>query len=104
MLIGRDPERRLVESLLEEARNGASAALLIRGAAGIGKTAILEQAAEASGLRTLRCIGVESEHDLTFAGLEQLLRPLHGLVDRLHDRQAAALRGALGVGGGVGGG
>ena len=99
MLVGRDPEQRLIESLLEDARDGASAALLIRGEAGIGKTAILEHAAEAPGFRTLRCTGVESEHDLPFAGLEQLLRPLHGLVDRLPGPQASALRSALGVSG-----
>lgn len=97
MLIGRDPERRLVESLLEDARNGASAALLIRGEAGIGKTAILDHAAQTSGFRTLRCTGVESEHDLTFAGLEQLLRPLRSLVGRLPGPQATALGSALGV-------
>jgi DNA-binding CsgD family transcriptional regulator len=99
MLIGRDPEQRLIESLLEDARNGASAALVIRGEAGIGKTALLEHAALSSGLQTLRCGGTESEHDLTFAGLEQLLRPLHALVERLPDLQASALRSALGMGG-----
>ena len=99
MLIGRDPEQRLIESLLEDARSGASAALVIRGEAGIGKTALLDHAAQMPGLRALRCAGVESEHDLTFAGLEQLVRPLHDLLDRLPDPQAAALRSALGVGG-----
>ncbi|HUA45739.1 MAG TPA: LuxR C-terminal-related transcriptional regulator [Solirubrobacteraceae bacterium] len=99
MLIGRDPEQRLIEGLIDDARAGASAALLIRGEAGIGKTALLEHAAGSPGLLTLRCTGVESEHDLTFAGLEQLLRPLRGLVDRLPDPQAAALSGALGVSG-----
>jgi DNA-binding CsgD family transcriptional regulator len=97
MLIGRDPEQRLIESLLDDARGGASGALVVRGQAGIGKTAVLEQAAASSGLRTLRCAGTESEYDLTFAGLEQLLRPLHELVDRLPDPQASALRSALGV-------
>jgi DNA-binding CsgD family transcriptional regulator/tetratricopeptide (TPR) repeat protein len=99
MLIGRDPEQRLIESLLDDARNGASAALVIRGEAGIGKTALLEHAAESSGLRTLRCAGTEPEHDLTFAGLEQLLRPLHALVERLPELQASALRSALGISG-----
>ena len=47
MLIGRDPEQRLIESVLEDARGGTSAALLIRGEAGIGKTAVLEHAAQA---------------------------------------------------------
>jgi DNA-binding CsgD family transcriptional regulator len=99
MLIGRDPEQRLIESLVDDARGGASAALLIRGEAGIGKTALLEHAANGSGVLTLRCTGVESEHDLTFAGLEQLLRPLGHLVDRLPAPQAAAVSSALGVSG-----
>jgi DNA-binding CsgD family transcriptional regulator/tetratricopeptide (TPR) repeat protein len=99
MLIGRGPEQRLIESLFEDARGGASGALVIRGEAGIGKTTVLEHAAERSGLRRLRCAGTESEHDLTFAGLEQLLRPLHALVDRLPGVQASALRSALGVSG-----
>jgi DNA-binding CsgD family transcriptional regulator len=99
MLIGRDPEQRLIESLLEDARNGASAALLIRGEAGIGKTALLDHAGESSGFRILRCAGTEPEHDLTFAGLEQLLRPLHACVERLPDPQASALECALGIGG-----
>jgi DNA-binding CsgD family transcriptional regulator len=97
MLIGRDPEQRLIEGLLEDARGGTSAALLIRGEAGIGKTAVLEHAAQSSGFRTLRCTGVESEHEIPLAGLEQLLRPLHGLVDRLPAPQTAALRSALGM-------
>jgi DNA-binding CsgD family transcriptional regulator len=99
MLIGRDPEQRLIESLLEEARSGASAALLIRGEAGIGKTALLDHAAESSGFQTLRCAGTEPEHDLAFAGLEQLLRPLRALVGRLPDPQSSALQCALGIGG-----
>src|ERR1700733_4017669 len=99
MLIGRDPEQRLIEGLLEGARGGTSAALLIRGEAGMGKTAVLEHVAQSSGFRTLRCTGVESEHEIPLAGLEQLLRPLHGLVDRLPAPQAAALRSALGMSG-----
>ena len=63
MLIGRDPEQRLIESLLEDARGGESAALLMRGEAGIGKTAVLEYAAASSDFQRLRCTGVESEHD-----------------------------------------
>src|ERR1700733_2048643 len=99
MLIGRDPEQRLIESVLEEARSGASAALMIRGEAGIGKTALLDHAAESSGFQTLRCAGTEPEHDLAFAGLEQLLRPLQALIERLPDPQASALQCALGIGG-----
>jgi len=48
-------------------------------------------------MRTLRCTGVESEHDLPFAGLEQLFRPVHGLVGGSPCLQAAALRSAFGL-------
>ena len=75
MLVGRDPEHRLIENLLKDACDGASAALVIRGEPGIGKTAVLGQAAESSGLKTLRCTGVESEHDLPFAGLNNSSGP-----------------------------
>ena len=97
MLIGRDPEHRLIENLLNDARNGASAALVIRGEAGIGKTAVLEQVGRESGMTTLRTTGVESEHDLPFAGLEQLFRSVHNLVEHLPHPQAAALRSAFGL-------
>lgn len=97
MLVGRDPERRLLESLLVDAREGRSGALVIRGEAGIGKTTLLEEAVARSGLRTLRCTGVQSEHDLPFAALQQLMRPLTGLVERLPGPQAAALRSAFGL-------
>src|SRR5271170_2824600 len=99
MLIGRDPEQRLIEGLLKDARNGASAALVIRGEAGIGKTALLDHAAESSGFRTLRCAGTEAEHDLAFAGLEQLLRPVRTLLEGLPGPQGSALQSALGIGG-----
>jgi DNA-binding CsgD family transcriptional regulator len=97
MLIGRDPEQRLIETLLKQARHGTSGALVIRGEPGIGKTALLEQAARNSGIGTLRCTGIEAEHDVPFAALEQLLRPLHSRAVRLPDPQAAALRGAFGL-------
>jgi hypothetical protein len=50
-----------------------------------------------SGMRELRCRGVESEHDLPFAGLEQLFRPVRQLVDGLPNPQATALRSAFGL-------
>jgi hypothetical protein len=100
MLIGRDREQGVVDGLLAQARGGVSAALVIRGDAGIGKTAVLEQAAKTAGMRTLRCAGVESEHDLPFAGLEHLLSPILDLAQRLPDPQAAALRSAFGLSGG----
>jgi DNA-binding CsgD family transcriptional regulator/tetratricopeptide (TPR) repeat protein len=97
MLVGRDPERRLIENLLAEAREGRSAALVIRGEAGIGKTALLEDAASNAAMSTVRATGVVSERDLPFAGLEQLLRTERRLLERLPAPQASALRGAFGL-------
>jgi DNA-binding CsgD family transcriptional regulator len=96
MLVGRDSERRLIDSLLADAREGRSAVLVVRGEAGIGKTALLAAAAPPD-MRVLRCTGVESEHDLPFAALQRLLRPLRELVDRLAPPQAAALRSTFGL-------
>src|SRR5512133_1501938 len=98
MLIGRESERSAVDALLQSARDERSAALVLRGEPGIGKTALLEYAAErAHGMTVLRCVGIEGEHELPFAGMHQLVRPCLDLVERLPDPQAAALRGALGL-------
>jgi DNA-binding CsgD family transcriptional regulator len=97
MLVGRDSERRLIESLLADARAGRSAALVVRGVAGIGKTALLEEIAGRSGAHVLGCVGVQSEHDLPFAGLQRLLSPAADIIDRLPELQAAALRSAFGI-------
>jgi DNA-binding CsgD family transcriptional regulator len=98
MLHGREGERDLVEELLDGARNSRSGALILRGEAGIGKTALLEDARErASGMQVLSVRGVESESDLPFAGLHQLLRPALHLLDELPPTQARALRGAFGL-------
>src|SRR5262245_59165111 len=98
MLQGRDAERDLVGELLDGARNSRSGALMLRGEAGIGKTALLEDARErASDMRVLSVRGVESESDLPFAGLHQLLRPALHLLEELPPTQARALRGAFGL-------
>jgi DNA-binding CsgD family transcriptional regulator len=98
MLYGRDRERAEIWALLEQARASRSGALVLRGEAGIGKTALLEDARDrATDMHVLRARGVESESELPFAGLHQLLRPALDHVDRLPTPQAAALRGALGL-------
>jgi hypothetical protein len=72
--------------------------LVMRGEAGIGKHTLLQDAAEhADGFRLLRGGGVESEVELPFAGLHQLLRPILDRLDRLPVPQANALRGAFGL-------
>src|SRR5262249_55617101 len=74
--------------------------LVIRGDPGIGKTALLEDTRDrAEDMHVLSARGVESESELPFVALHQLLRPALPQIERLPDPQAAALRGALGVGG-----
>ncbi len=97
-LVGREPERAAIDRLLRHAAGGESGSLVIRGAPGIGKSALLayaeHAAAESSVLRTA---GQEAESDLAFAGLYGLLRPIAHRLDDLPEHQAAALGGALGL-------
>lgn len=103
MLHGRDAERSLVATLIAEARAGSSGVLVVRGPAGVGKTALLEEAVgDTSGMRLLRVQGVESESTLAFAALHALLLPVLPLAGRLPGPQSAALRQALGEENGTG--
>jgi AAA ATPase domain len=98
MLYGRDEQLAAIDRLLEGMRSGRAGSLVLRGEAGIGKTALLDAAVEnATGARVLRVTGVESEAELPFAGLHALLRPVLDEVGALPERQAVALRGALGM-------
>jgi DNA-binding CsgD family transcriptional regulator len=99
MLYGRRAEREALDRLLADARRSRSGVLVVRGEAGVGKTALLDHAGtRADGMLVLRASGVESEAELPFAVLHQLLRPVLQLAGRLPEPQAAALRGALGLG------
>jgi DNA-binding CsgD family transcriptional regulator len=96
VLIGRDREREAIERALESAHSGTSATLALVGEAGIGKTALLDDAAErAVGMRVLRARGIESEAQIPFASLLELLRPALAILDRIPEPQAVALEGAL---------
>ncbi len=98
-VLGREPERQRLDSLLDEARDGRSAALVLSGEAGIGKSALLDDAVvRAAGFRVLRARGFESESELAFSGLADLLRPVLGLLDSIPEPQFAALAGALSLG------
>src|SRR5512132_4167356 len=95
---GRSSESELLDRLLDDARAGRSAVLVIRGEAGVGKTALMRHAArQASGLRTVEVEGVEAEMELAFAGIHQLCSPLLDGLDALPEPQQNALRVALGV-------
>ena len=97
-LVGRERECAAIDRLLEASARGESSSLVLRGEAGIGKTALLSYAAERGGRRTvLRIAGVEAESDLGFAGLDGLLRPITGKLDELPEAQADALSAALGL-------
>lgn len=98
MLLGREAERLALDRLLAEARDGRSGVLAVLGEPGIGKTALLEYAAaraSAAGMRVLRARGIESEAEIPFAGLAELLRPALSAFDRIPAPQASALAGAL---------
>jgi DNA-binding CsgD family transcriptional regulator len=99
MLYGRDAERSAVTTLLDAARDSRSGVLVLRGQAGAGKSALLQDAVEqASDMQVLEARGIESEAELPFAGLHQLLRPILGRqVEGLPGPQATALRVAFGL-------
>ena len=87
MLLEREQECRELERLLAGVRNGLSGVLVLRGEAGIGKTALLEHAVQsAADMQVARAAGVESEMELGFAGLHQLLNPFHGGLGNLPRR------------------
>jgi DNA-binding CsgD family transcriptional regulator len=102
MLRGRRDERAVLDGLLEGSRAGGSGVLVLRGEAGVGKTALLEHAIEsASDVRMLRAVGVESEMELAFAALHQLCAPVDEFVDRLPAPQREALEITFGVSAGA---
>ncbi len=98
MLIGRRAERATLQALLDGATGGQGAALLVTGEPGMGKTTLLDDlAGRADGVTTLRASGRESEADLPFAMLAELLLPAEDALDLLPAPQARTLRGALGL-------
>ena len=98
LLRGRRSECDLLDRLLEGVRAGQSRVLVLRGEAGVGKSALLEHLLErASGCRIAPAASVESEMELSFAGLHQLCAPMLDRLDRLPDPQSDALRTAFGL-------
>ncbi|MBQ1074036.1 AAA family ATPase [Micromonospora sp. C31] len=97
MLHGRMEEITRTAALLDQARSGRSGALVLRGEAGIGKSALLDHAAHLAGdMRVLRTDGIESEAGFPYAGLHLLLGRETDRLDALPVPQARALRAALG--------
>jgi len=97
-LLGRQRERVVLERLLDTARNGHGAVLVVHGDPGVGKTALLQYAAEAGrDFRVVRTAGVEGEMELDYAALQQLCSPLLEFVERLPDPQRDAIGVAFGL-------
>jgi DNA-binding CsgD family transcriptional regulator/tetratricopeptide (TPR) repeat protein len=98
-LVGRDPELAQLDAALAEATEHGGA-LFVTGAAGIGKTSLLDIAAgdaRSRGYKVLTVTGLESEADLPFAGLHQLLQPVLSSAGALPGPQKNALLTALGM-------
>jgi DNA-binding CsgD family transcriptional regulator len=97
-LIGRRDECARLDRLIADARGGTSAAVVLRGEAGVGKTALLDYVlGRAAGCRVVRASGVESEMELPFAGLHQLCAPFLDQLERLPDPQGESLATAFGL-------
>lgn len=97
-MCGRTQECAALDRLLTDARSGPSQVLVLRGEAGVGKTALLRYAlGKASGLLLARASGVESEMELPFAGLQQFCAPFSKYLDALPGPQREALDIALGT-------
>ena len=101
-LRGRAEECGLLDGLLSDVRRGDGRSLVLRGEAGIGKTALLEYlVASASDMNVLRAVGIESEMELAYASLHQLCAPLLERLEGLPAPQREALRIVFGLTGGA---
>ena len=97
-LFGRHAECGVLDRLVEAVQAGQSRAMLVSGEAGVGKTALLDYAAEqASGCRVVRAAGVQSEMELPYAALHQVCTPVLGNLECLPVPQRDALGIALGL-------
>lgn len=96
MLVGREAERAALRALVDDARAGRGGALVVRGEAGIGKSALLADAeAYGADFRVVRIVGVEAESMIAFAALDQAIRPFRRLLAQLPRAQVEALRGTV---------
>jgi DNA-binding CsgD family transcriptional regulator len=101
-LLDRGREREVLDQLVVDMRGGQSRVLVLRGEAGVGKTALLGYlSAAAEGCRIVRAAGVESEMELAFAGLHALCAPMLGRLGRLPIPQREALSTAFGISAGA---
>ena len=101
-LVGRAEECQALDCLLVAARHRSSGAVVLRGEAGVGKTALLEHVTRTAGdMRFVQVTGTQSEQGFDFAALHQLLVPFLGALKRLPEPQREALGSAFGLVGGT---
>jgi DNA-binding CsgD family transcriptional regulator len=101
MLLGRRAECAELDGVLADARAGRSRVVVLRGEAGVGKSALLDYVSErVDGWRVAHAVGVESEMELAYSGLHQLCAPMVDYLDRLPDPQREALATVFGLSGG----
>ncbi|MFI9162563.1 AAA family ATPase [Kitasatospora aureofaciens] len=97
-LLGRARELAVLDRLLREVRDGRSRVLVLRGEAGVGKSALLDHlAGEAGKSQVVRAAGVEAEAEFAYSALQRLCAPLLSQLDRLPPVQQDALRVAFGL-------
>jgi AAA ATPase domain len=97
-LRGRRTECKALDRLLADARNNRSVVPVVRGEAGVGKTALLDCLAErAGGFRIARAVGIESEMELAYAGLHELRAPLLDDLEDLPVPHRDAMSTAFGI-------
>jgi predicted ATPase len=97
-LLGRAEECAALDRLLSQVLAGESRVIVLRGDAGVGKSALITYlSARAAGWRVATVVGVESEMELAFSGVHQLCAPLLGYLERLPDPQRVALATVFGL-------
>ncbi|GAA1658707.1 AAA family ATPase [Actinoplanes couchii] len=102
VLVGRHAELARLGEVIEAARAGRGAALVVSGEAGIGKSALLEHAVRvAAGFEVVRACGAEFEQELPYAAVHQLCVPVLKHLPALSERHRTALQVAFGLAGGV---
>jgi DNA-binding CsgD family transcriptional regulator len=98
VLLGRRDEQEALDRLLDTARSGRGSVLVVRGEAGVGKTALLDYAARrAVGCHVVRATGVQADMELAFAGLQQMFASMLDPIEHLPEPQREALAVAFGV-------
>jgi DNA-binding CsgD family transcriptional regulator len=97
-LRGRASECSLLDDLVTAIRAGESRSLVLRGVAGIGKTALLEYLIDsAADVTVVRAVGVESEMELAYASLHQLCAPMLDRLEELPAPQRQAIETVFGM-------